>query len=399
MSRSVSSEFLKSLCAALTFWQYRLESEPISRLDPSRHNLYRAVEFGLNEPVTRTIAARVVISAFSLIYARGYWQEWLPLLEGAQAASEELAAEAQIELLIQLGHVRRLNRRLDEALTAYRDALALAEQSADLLLQAEARVHLGRALRDARQNAEAEKELQIALQFLEDGEGEEVNRLLALAKNVLGLVAYDLGQTAKAKAYLERAVALRRQQEDPPPLSDALHDLGNTYRVAGAYREALAVYEEALALLEGTGFRLDRIRIRFSIGVLHFSRRAYDLAEASFRAIDFPYLRETGNLHFQAMILVSLGNALLYQECYREAAAALRESVSLWRQLQDDLELANAIGSLGEALAGLGETDMAQETFTEALSLLAQYPEEAQAGRLRALFTAELAKVTGQPEP
>jgi tetratricopeptide (TPR) repeat protein len=139
--------------------------------------------------------------------------------------------------------------------------------------------------------------------------------------------------------------------------------------------------------------------IHHSVGALHFSRKAYFLAEAAFRAIDFPFLRETGNVHMQAMVLVSLGNSLLYQEQYREAAATLRDSVSLWRQLQDDLELANAIGSVGEALAALGNHAEAAAAFDEALALLAQFPTDARAGRLRTLFTAELEKVAGQTAP
>ncbi len=398
MKQSPSPAFAGSIRAALAYWQGALAREAVTVLEGDRLNLYRAVAFGLALPDTAPAAAEVATDAFQFVYTCGYWREWLPLMEQARGVCPRLPLDARIRLLTNLAFLRRLNRRLDDALSAHREALALARRSGERLQLAEAHGYLGRALRDARQYAEAEQQLQMALQCVEGTDGHWAERVAAYANNILGMVNHDLGRLAQARRYLERAVALRREHGRAFELSESLHDLGNACRDIGAYEDALACYEEASALLEGTGFRFEQIRIRYSVGVLHFSQKSYALAEATFRALDFPFLRETGNLHWQAMILNSLGNALLYQEQFREAERALRESVGLWRQLDDDLELANAIGSWGEALVGLGETEAATATFSEALALLAQYPANAKAGRLRALFTTELEKVAGQTE-
>jgi tetratricopeptide (TPR) repeat protein len=399
VSQEPSVEFVASLRAALAFWQPRLDVEPAPRLDPERHNLFRAVQFGLALPATRARAAEVVAAAFPFVRARGYWREWLPLLEQARAVGDELPPAAHIRLLNRLGFLRRLNRKLDDALIAHREALAVARCSGDPVQLAWTHAYLGRALCEARHYADAEEHLHAASQRVEGMDGERVERLIAFVHHWLGVVTYHLGRLPEAQDRLERALALRRQFGRPLLLSETLHDLANVHRAAGAYEEALTCYEEALSQLEGTGYRLERMMIHHSVGALHFSRKAYFLAEAAFRAIDFPFLRETGNVHMQAMVLVSLGNSLLYQEQYREAAATLRDSVSLWRQLQDDLELANAIGSVGEALAALGNHAEAAAAFDEALALLAQFPTDARAGRLRTLFTAELEKVAGQTAP
>lgn len=396
MEQVPSAEFLRSVRTALTYWQERLAHEPAPKLDPERHNLYRAVQFGLALPGTQLTAVEVAVDAFPFIYARGYWKEWLPVMERASGALLELGPTSKFWLLTRLAQLRRLNGRLKDALQAHQRALAVAKQTGEQLLLAEAHFQLGRVLRDARRYPEAKEQLQAALELGEKETRPEARLLVADAYNALGLVAHNLGQLEEAQKHLAHAVALRRKHASAVQLANGLHDLGNLHRDAGAYEEALACYDEALALFVGQGFRLDRTRLQFGIAVLHFAQQAYGRAEAVFRTIDLAFLRETGHIHMQAMILVSLGNALLYQKRFREAAEMLQESVSCWQQLEDDLELANAVGSLGEALAGLGEEAEARVKFAEALALLAPYRDDARAGRLRVLFTAEQEKLAGQ---
>ena len=99
------------------------------------------------------------------------------------------------------------------------------------------------------------------------------------------------------------------------------------------------------------------------------------LAEKSLRQAYSPYLRQSGNLILQATAVVSLGNVLLKQERLVEAEAYLRLAIDLWRKVDDDLNLANAIGSLGEVLVLKGEAAEAILLFDEALALLERFPE------------------------
>ena len=389
-------QFVQSLDAALAFWREQIDSEPPARLERERHNLYRAVQLGLALPVVQRAAALVATSAFRFVYACGYWREWLPVMEQAASVAATAPSEARFWLLTRLGQLQRLNGKLADAVRAHRDALDVARKMEEPLIIGEAHYHLGRTLRDTRQYVEAEKQLRAAEEVLEQAAEGRAATLEANVHNALGRVAHDLGRLADAEKHLQRAVDLRRKQSQPVALADALHDLGNLYRAAGSYEEALAYHEQALSLLEATSHRLNVAQIHLSVGALHFARRDYATAESVLRQIDMPFLRETGNLHLQALIMVSVGNALLYQERYQEAARVLRESVSLWQDLEDGLELGNAVGSLGEALAGLGEKEEAAAKFTQALVLLRRFPESAKAGRLRALFASELEKVEGQ---
>ena len=408
MEKQPPAEFIQGLNAALAYWQERIGREPPVTLERERHNLYRAVHLGLALSGTQPLAAEVATDAFPFIYARGYWREWLPVMEraahtpGGSFHGAIWQSVSRFWLLTRLGQLRRLNGRLSDAVRCHQEALGVAHETTQSLLIVEGQYQLGRALRDARQYVEAEEQLLAAegliAQVAGGGSDEHAAALAANVQNALGRVMHDLGRLDEAQKHLSRAVAMRRKQGQPVPLADVLQDLGNALRADGSYDQALKCYEEGLGLLGGTDYPLNCALIQLGVGAVHFARRNYELAETVFRQIDVPFLREMGNLHVQAMTLSGLGNSLLYQNRHKEAAQALQESVELWRQLEDKLELANAVGSLGEALAGLGENTEAREMFAEALDLLAQYPASAKARRLHAFFTAERAKLTGTAE-
>lgn len=386
-------QFVHSVQAALAYWQRRLEDAPPHELDAERHNLYRAIQFGLAHHDTQTTAAEAATRAFSFAHDQGHWQEWLRVMEQASPVCARLEAPAQFWFLTRLGNLRRLTRDLNGALRAHREALQLACATADLYLVAQAHYQMGRALRGARRHAEALEHLDTVEELIGRQEGEGADALAAFLHNAQGRVAHDQGRLADAQAHLERAVAIRRRMAQRVLLADDLLDLGYVHVDASEHDAALACFMEALAHLEGTDNRLRRLQVLHSIGVLHFAQGAYARAERFFREMDMRFLMETGNLRQQAMALVSLGNAMLYQGRHAEASQTLHESVALWRQLEDQEELANAIGSEGEALAGLGEREEARKMFDEALTVLANSPETARTRRLAVLFQTELEKV------
>jgi tetratricopeptide (TPR) repeat protein len=398
MQKEVSHEFVASLHAGLTFWREQLDRRSIAELDLERHNLYRAVELGLSLPGTLAAAAEVAAATFNFILARGYRAEWLALMESAATGFPAEPTEARFWLLTRLGQLRRLNHRLQQSIDMHEQALDIARQIGEPVLVAEGHYHLGRAQRDAHLSQQANEHLQKAVEILEEVEAEYAQRLTGLVVNALGRVAYDQGQFGEARLYLERSVVIARALQRSYPLSERLLDLANLYRAIGLNEEALAAYEESLSLLPESQYPLDRLQVQHSIGALHFSCRDYAGAEQTFRGLDWAFLRETGNLTEQAQLTNSLGNSVLYQQRYDEAAEILQQAVVLWQELGDDLELANSTGSVGEALAGMGAKEEAAEMFDRALRLLDQYPESGPAAQLRTFFVGEQAKLAEQEE-
>lgn len=371
-----------------------------------RH-IYWQTWLTLSEPAQRLLQAMPIVArsggevaaaTFDFVLAHGYWAEWLQLMERAGSGYPERPTAARFWVLTRLGQLRRLNHKVPAAIDAHHEALDVAGETGEPLLVAEAHYHLGRALRDAHLGQRANEHLQDAVQILEQVEGEYAQRLTGLVLNALGLVAHDQGRFAEACEYLERSVAIARAVKRTYPLSERLMDLGNLYRSNGMYEDALAAYEEAISLLPASEYPLDRLQIQYCVGVLHFDQGDYAKAEQTFRGLDWAFLRDTLNLTRQAWLTTSLGNSVLYQRRYEEAAEVLRQAVTLWKELGDDLELANATGGLGEAFAGMGEKEEAGAMFARALQLLGQYPDSSMAARLRPFFSGEQAKLAEQGE-
>jgi tetratricopeptide (TPR) repeat protein len=393
--RQPPPEFVDQIAAALSYWQQAAGSgtHGVAELDRERHNLFRAVHFGLALPQTQVASAEVALHLFPLVESRGYWPEWIPILEKALAVCPADRAWLRFKLLNRLGQLWRLTKQLSRAIAAHEEALLLCRQLDDPLTLAEAHYNLGWAHREAHHYDAAERHALAVLELLPGAGSEFARQLKCRALTTLGRTCRSRGDLAGGLDYLRQAVGLARHCQDAVILADTLHDLGNALVATKQYDEALACYAEAVPILAASGRTLEHLLLQYETGVLHFAQDQWAQAEVAFRQIDLAYLRQTGNLSYQTIVLTALGNAILYQGRYAEAATYLRQAVALWRQMDDELELANAVGSLGEVLAAMGERQEALALFDEALALLAHFPENARAQRLGALFSGEKAKL------
>jgi len=79
-----SADFAESIAANIAYWQTRLREpndDEIKAVDLDRINLYRAIEFGMGLPVTWHETANLVVQCFPFIVQRGYYRDWIPVLE------------------------------------------------------------------------------------------------------------------------------------------------------------------------------------------------------------------------------------------------------------------------------------------------------------------------------
>jgi tetratricopeptide (TPR) repeat protein len=385
-------QFARSLHAALAFWKRQLETGKINELDGERQNLHRTIEMGLALPETRIGANEAILESFDLVYNMGYWREWLAVLERAIAVCPDEARQLKVDLQIFYGELLRFCGHSNRAVAAHKTALVLAAQLDDPLRTGKAHTRLGQAYQAAGQFDNAEDHCQAALKFLEQA-GEAGRPLVANALVTLGQMAWRRGDLVAAKDYLGWAVVIRRQLRDILPLAQALYDLGEVCHSNNELIETLRYYSEAERLLDGSKHKLDLFNVQYNKGVLLFGQQLWPEAEEVFKGIDLDYYRQTGNLLYEARVVTALGNTVLYQARADEAAALLRRAVRLWGELDDKLELANAVGSLGEALAANGEREAAEIQFNEALHLLEQLPEHPRVAKLQRLFSAELQKL------
>ncbi len=153
MMTQPSPQFTQSVAANISYWQQRtqnLTDDTLPALDRERQNLYRAAKFGLHMPATWQETAELMLQAFVFVERRGYWAEWIPMLEQAleNCPDDNLALRGRI--LDHLGLFYRHNRQLDKAFAAHQAELQIGLILHDQWREAHAFINLGAVCREMR---------------------------------------------------------------------------------------------------------------------------------------------------------------------------------------------------------------------------------------------------------
>lgn len=182
----------------------------------------------------------------------------------------------------------------------------------------------------------------------------EAYNLFAAENDQLGLAcsSYGLGATAlnaldytQVITLLEQGLQICRAQVYPLTTGLFLWRLGDTYHAAGATAQAIACYEECIALGQRNGERLLMCRPLVMLAELD-SQRALTLCQAELQ-------KPQPDREVKAALLQTVGRILEEQARYAEAKVALLEALQLWRQLGIKWSVS---GGITRALLDLGMT-------------------------------------------
>jgi len=382
----VSSQFQDSLVANLAFWQARVQGLPESQfaiLDPETQNLFRAVEFGLELAPARDAALQLVLHLIDYVEWRGLWRAWIPVFERARALFSE-THPLWGQLACRLGFLYRLDGQVQAALARHQEALRFAKAAGDTRETALAALGLADEYYLLYQYEQAEANAQAGIAGLLI-HGETTLQVRA-AYNLRGMIAHARGAYEEAAAHYKTALAAWPSENAPNKQAQILTNYANSLRELGRSAEAHTALTQAVALLEARDSRLPLVYAQLALGMVHFSQGDYPGALTVFATIDQAFLRRFGYLQPLAHTLNNLGNARLALKQYVTAAEYLMSAAQVWRVQEEQVQLANTLGDLGEACFHQGLTDQAGLHWEEALALLAahlvEHPEDAWARRL-----------------
>lgn len=393
MSREPTPRFVRVIAANIAYWQQHtadLTDDQIQVLNLDHANIFQAVAMGLEVPATQLDAAQLALQVYHLVERCSHWLVWPPLLEKALRLLPETEWSLRWQLLNRLGQLQRLNRELEAAVRAHQEAKAIARQWNDPLALAEIHYSLSVDYRHTRHYEQAEA---YGLRALAEWSAQAVNGRVTAALNTLGLIAQERGELATAETRLRQAVELGRQVDPPTFLARSLNSLAVTLQRQGRYEAALRCFEEATALLGPTASGLDKVHVQLSQGALHFEQGQWPEAEVLFRRAAGWLRQQKSHTYHKALAYQSLGNTLLKQQRLAEAELLLHQAADHWRAYEDELMLANTLGTLGELLAVKGDLAAAVQQYDEALVLLKRFPDSAWAQKLSREFTAERASL------
>lgn len=391
MTVSPLPQFVQSIQALLRYWrQYTLDLDGsrLEKLDNERQNLYRVVQFGLKRIEAWPDVAWVALQSIRLIEQRGYWREWIPILDEAIRLCEEKELELKFNLLNQLGQLYRSDGQILNALQVHEKALELAQLLENTLLLADASLHLSI---DYWRNREYDASKHFGLMALTGFRGAVDAQLkVASALTILGLIAYREGSFSEAEEHLEEATIIYRQTGEVLQLARSLNNLAMVLQAQKKYDLALERYRETAVLLEPTSYLTTKVAIWVSWGSLYFELGQLNEAEAIFRRANAPEVQSSVEVFNRASAANNLASVLTQKGDLEEAERFLKNAISLWKQIDETVELAISFGNLAEVYQKLGRWETAVQFYQDAITLLQGFPNDARATQICQKYVQKL---------
>jgi tetratricopeptide (TPR) repeat protein len=210
-------------------------------------------------------------------------------------------------------------------------------------------------------------------------------RSIALSLNNLGLVYQDSGQFKQALDAFEQALGIRRDIGDLVGVSITLNNLGTVAQDQRDDQRALALFTEAHEVAKETGDRNRIALVLTNLGetynrlgdakeAIRYLKQAEDLAD------------ELGDKLGLAEAVRGLGKAYLSQREFIKARECTARAVSLFSEIQSKVQVGVALRSLGEvtaaATAGGGpEQRQAADALKQSIAIFEEIGNEVELAR------------------
>jgi serine/threonine protein kinase/tetratricopeptide (TPR) repeat protein/class 3 adenylate cyclase len=279
------------------------------------------------------------------------------------------AARAQLPVqrffhLTSLAHIQLQEGRLEESLTSYQEAISLCRRARHAEGLAQSLRMLAEVLFTIGRDLEALPHLQESAQLfaqLQDQDAEVPVRRQAA-------VVLERSGSPEAVAAWQRVHALARASGNAQEELAALEGIARATRATvGSTDDVVRLFEEALALA-ATSDRRREAALRNTLGVLQWERGAYGEALAHYEAA-LALFRDAGDRVHEGLTLNSIGVTLSRQRRYEEARATLEEALAVNRETGKRLLEGHTLAALGDVALALGRFDAAIVSFEESLAL------------------------------
>ena len=380
--------FVQSIEKNLAYWRAHMgkhETEAIMFLEDNQHNLYQTLQVGLRFPETQNATTVLVLDLYEFIESRHHTREWIPILITALSAS--IPPAERCRLLNHLGYTHAYAQKFPEATQYHQQALTLSQEIGNAREELNGYFGLGHVQFYQYEYAQANRHVQMALDRFSQVPPHPLPHFdqakLAAIYSMLGIIAHVQGDYDTAEMQLLRAVEIRKTHPNREMYAHNLRNLALTYSAQQKKEVAHKIYQDALAIHAQTGNIYAQINLLNDLGTMYFQQRQYDLAEETFQKVDQGYLRRIGDLAMLASLENNLGNVYLQQGRLTLAQQYLTQVIEHWRELNDDLNLANSLCDLAETYIKLNELVKALPLYLEAIPILTRYPQDAWARRLR----------------
>ncbi|MBD1874969.1 tetratricopeptide repeat protein [Nodosilinea sp. FACHB-131] len=262
----------------------------------------------------------------------------------------------------QVSHYRTLGR-YPEAIAAYNQGLAFAQEYKELELETSLRLNIGGVYQEMGQHAEAIAAYERALEI---GLATDTRPNQVAALNNLGHAYSEQGQYPQALEVYQRSLQLAQAIDSPYSVSTVLGNLGVVYSAQGRVDEARDVYEQALAINQKLG--LDLTTSLNNLAVLDSDQ---GLSAEGLEKLEqaLAIAQSSGDRLSEATVLGNMADIYSGQGNYTRSLELKQQSLAIYREIgARSSEISGLIG-LGRVYHSLGQYDKAREFHQQALDL------------------------------
>ncbi len=323
-----------------------------------------------------------LISLGDLMYWQGdYNGASLRYREAIDVSNRRSNLRGRAEALNNLGGCLLRQSKLPEAALALEESLHLWEQARVLHAQVAARNGLSTVKARLGETSRAIAILQKAIADADAVDGEF--RMGALTN--LGLQFLSLADTDSAVKYLKQAVRLSRASGKSTIEARALLNLGRSFMLAGNSQLALPQLEAAQSVARQLGDASLINDVEVNISLVHFRRQQWQLAQQGMengleRARMIGDKRNEGTRrHFLGAIKTAVGKS-------HEALSELNQALDIRRAAGYRDEVAATLFAIADAERQSGKIREAQAHAEEGLRLLESLRSQIAGERFRALY-------------
>ena len=248
------------------------------------------------------------------------------LLKSIQARSKDDAPNADLaRVMKKLGKVLGKRGDHEAAMSYFQNAIDQFEKLGMTLEVAELLNRIAWLHKEKSDYEAARASSERALQLLDPS---EPNIVFGYVMNMLGVVEYCLGNWQKSHGLLIRSLKVGEKVGSERLCKVASTNLGNTLWKLGDWTNALQYYKMNLALSESEGDLWDLISAYNNIGIIEFSRGAFQVAAEYFEKsvrID----EKVGAVEYEAMARENLAEAFELLGRWGEALAQYNRCLAL----------------------------------------------------------------------
>lgn len=292
--------------------------------------------------------------------ASGYYQKGLALLA-------ESFPERRLDALHHLGDVLLGEGRVDDALLAFREMLALAYRLDRKAKGGAAHNRIGRLYRDTGSLDEAGKHLHTGLALFR-----QVNDERGVASSIddIGKLHWLRGEYDEALASLRDGLARRRKLADRRSIALSLNNLGLVHQDSGQFKDAVEAFTQSLQIRRDIGDLVGVVTSLNNLGTIAQDQRDFPRAHSMFNEA-LEVAQQIGDRNRIALVLTNIGELYYRMGKPAEAIEVLQRAEGLCDELGDKLGLAEALRGLGKAYMHKGELAKARDAIRRAVDLFA----------------------------